>query len=211
MKGQGSPKSIARHDSQKDIELRFQLLQGVHTQLNDLAAANVLRGVPNENLVYYPSLKKGMPPRAPFSLETELLLKYATAMARLPLQFGKWKYFKCPANGTRKLQRFLLQGAAKAVFRDAFWYCFAKRYQHKNPRTLRSLATTIGRNYSKLVANVQTKSRSLKDFCFTLLPFCISFAVCAGFTTFSRRRVICTLLRAGRRVFGSMCVVCCLG
>ena len=53
---------------------------------------------------------------------------------------------------------------------------------------LRSLAATIGRNYSKLVANVQTKSRSLKDFCFTLLPFCISFAVCASFHYLLRRR-----------------------
>lgn len=173
--------SLAHKNSQKDIELRFRLLQGVQHQLNDLAAANVLRGVPSENLVYYPSLRKGTKPRAPFQLETTLLLKYASAMARLPLNFGKWKYFKCPTNGPLKLQRFLTQGASEAVFRDIFWYCFVKRYQRKNPRTLRGLAKSVGRNYSKLVANVQTKNHSLKDFCFTMLPFCMSFAVCAGF------------------------------
>ena len=87
-KGSKSASSLARHDSQKDIELRFQLLQGVHNQLNDLAAANVLRGVPSDNLVYYPSFRKGMLPRAPFVLVRPCFNKPATRSIDLFLLLG---------------------------------------------------------------------------------------------------------------------------
>ena len=154
-----SESTLQKKDSQAAIEMKYHLLQKVARQLSEIAAENVLRGVPNDHLVYYPARKKDLTSELPakkchepFFLEIELILKYTSAMIKLPLKCGQWKYFKCPKGGTRKLQRFLLMKASKTVFRNIFWYCFVKRYQLAQPRTLRTLAKNIGMAYAGLVS-----------------------------------------------------------
>ena len=79
------------------------------------------------------------------------------------------------------MQRFLLMKASKTVFRNIFWYCFVKRYQLAQPRTLRTLAKNIGMAYAGLVSGVNCKNHSLKDFLFTMFPFALSFSVTSMF------------------------------
>ena len=67
------------------------------------------------------------------------------------------------------------------MFNGVFWYCFVKRYQLAQPRTLRILAETIGAAYSASVANTRTKNHSLKDFLFTMFPFALSYGICSAF------------------------------
>ena len=176
--------------SQAAIELKFKLLKAVQSQLNEIAANNVLRGVPNDGLIYYPArvARVQLPARPaiePFELEIKLLLKYSAAMIKLPLRYDKWKYFRCPSGGTQKLQRFLLTKSSQILFRHVFWYVYVKRYQkvnHRPPtRTLHALAQIIGASYSSLISNIKTKNHSLKDFLFTMLPFSLSYGVCSMF------------------------------